>query len=460
MANSRKLPVIKALPERVAAAVGRHLQRGARVTVGLSGGIDSVVLLDVMREAAVRCGFELSAVHVNHQINPLAATWAGFCRDLCDGWNIPLQIEKVVVPAGDSLEASARVARYAVYAALTSEAVVLGHNQDDQAETLLLQLLRGSGVKGVSAMPEYRAGEAGRSALAILRPLLDVTRAEISAYADARQLQWIDDDSNADTRFDRNFIRHRVLPLIAERYPACRNTLARASSHFAEAAELLDAAAVADAGDDGGEGQGDHGRDTLDLARLRVLPAVRVKNALRHFLWRHDVLMPNTRRLDECVRQLLRPEPEARIGVRLEAHELRSYEGRLHLVPLVSRSVGPFEVVRWQGEAHLPLPPLGGVLAMEPCCGRGISVAKLAGRVVTLRTRQAGLRLRLELGRPSRTLKNLWQESATPPWRRLNTPLVFVDDELVCVPGIGVAAAFRAAGSEAGIDPDWRLDRG
>ena len=108
MANSRKLPVIKALPERVAAAVGRHLQRGARVTVGLSGGIDSVVLLDVMREAAVRCGFELSAVHVNPQINPLAETWAGFCRDLCDGWNIPLQIEKVVVPAGDSLEASAR----------------------------------------------------------------------------------------------------------------------------------------------------------------------------------------------------------------------------------------------------------------------------------------------------------------------------------------------------------------
>ena len=170
--------------------------------------------------------------------------------------------------------------------------------------------------------------------------------------------------------------------------------------------------------------------------------------------------MPNTRRLDECVRQLLRREPEARIGVRLEAHELRSYEGRLHLVPMVSRCCGRFEVVRWQGEARLPLPPLGGVLVMEPCCGRGISVEKLAGRVVTLRTRQAGLRLRLDAARPSRTLKNLWQESATPPWRRLTTPLVFADDELVCVPGIGVAVAFRAAGSEAGIDPDWRPDRG
>ena len=466
MANSRKLPVSNRLPERVAAAVGRHLRRGARLTVGLSGGIDSVVLLDVMCEAAVSCGIELSAVHVNHQINPLADTWAGFCRDLCDGWNIPLQIEKVVVPAGDSLEASARAVRYAVYAALTSDAVVLGHNQDDQAETLLLQLLRGSGVKGVSAMPEYRAGEEGRSALAILRPLLDVTRAEISASAAARQLQWIDDDSNADTRFDRNFIRHRVLPLIAERYPACRNTLARASSHFAEAAELLDAAAVADADDaddavyEGHGGHGGHARDTLALARLRALPVARVKNVLRHFLWRHDVLMPNTRRLDECVRQLLRREPEARIGVRLEAHELRSYEGRLHLVPMVSRCCGRFEVVRWQGEARLPLPPLGGVLVMEPCCGRGISVEKLAGRVVTLRTRQAGLRLRLDAARPSRTLKNLWQESATPPWRRLTTPLVFADDELVCVPGIGVAVAFRAAGSEAGIDPDWRPDRG
>lgn len=453
MASSRKPPANKSLQERAAAAVGRHLRRGARLTVGLSGGMDSVVLLDAMHDAAVLCGLELAAVHVNHQINPRAEAWAGFCRDLCAGWNIPLQIEKVVVPAGDSLEAAARAARYAVYAALVTDAVVLAHHEDDQAETLLLQLLRGSGVRGVSAMPEFRTGVEGDAAPAILRPLLGVTRAEISAYAEARGLRWIEDDSNADTRFDRNFIRHRVLPLLAQRFPACRNTLARASGHFAEAAGLLDAAAVADAGDEDAAG------DTLDLARLRALPVARIKNVLRYFFWRQGVLMPSARRLEECVRQLLRAGAGVRIGVRLDAHELRSFDGRLYLVPLVDPAAGRFAAVAWQGEARLPLPQWGGVLVMAEGRGRGISLAKLGGRLVTLGARQAGLRLRLDAARPSRTLKNLWQESNIPPWRRQTTPLVFADDELICVPGIGVAAAFRAADKEPGIEPDWQPNR-
>ena len=237
------------------------MRRGDRLVAGLSGGIDSVVMLDLLRRAAAKMRFELAALHVNHQINPAAAKWARFCGAYCRQLGIGLTVVKVNVPREASLEAAARNARYAAFARLPADFVALAHNLDDQAETVLLQLLRGAGVKGVSAMPALglRIEDWGlrkisspltvetlhpRSHPSILRPLLDITRAEIEAYARARKLRWVEDDSNADTGFDRNFMRHRLLPVIAERYPAYRKTLARASRNFAEAAVLLDDARV------------------------------------------------------------------------------------------------------------------------------------------------------------------------------------------------------------------------
>ena len=466
MASSRKSPKNNALPARIAAVLKQHVQRDDRLVVGLSGGIDSVVLLDLLHRAARSLRFSLAAVHVNHQLSPSANAWAKFCRVLCREYAIPLTVKKVSLKPGNSLEASARKARYAVYAAQRCDAIVLAHNQDDQVETLLLQLLRGTGVKGASAMAEYRNHDSGiriqhdqgagklnpESRIlnpAVIRPLLDVPRSEIAAYAKKRKLVWIEDDSNANTAFDRNFVRHRVLPVIAERFPAYRHTLSRASRNFSEAAALIDAFAAADIAIADG---------VLDLAPLRALSAVRVKNALRYFLSFHGVLMPSARRLEECARQLMRGGAAARTKIVLGVHELRRYGDQLHVVAVSAAAPGRLPAVHWRGEKQLDLPQFGGTLIMRAVRGRGIRLAGIAHKPVTLRGREGGEKLQPDPRRPRRTLKNLWQELRIPEWQRSRQPLLYVGDDLVYVAGLGIDARFQAAAGEAGIAPDWHPD--
>ena len=455
MASTRKLPRSNALLAHVSAVLGRHVRRGDRLVAGLSGGVDSVVLLDVLRRLAKKIRCELVALHVNHQINPAAASWARFCRAYCKRLGVALTVVKVQVPRTASLEAAARDARYAAFAALPADFVALAHNLDDQAETVLLQLLRGAGVKGVSAMPELRIVDRGlrlegnirsKGVLnpAILRPMLDIPRSEIEAYAKSRKLKWIEDDSNADTGFDRNFLRHRLLPVIEERYPAYRKTLARAGRNFAEAAGLLDELAQNDA---------QYAGNRLDIAALRRLTVPRAKNALRLFLAANGVLMPNAARLAECVRQVQEPRA-ASIAIDLGAHELRRYAGELRVVAKAA-SPAPGFCRTWQGEARIAMPELGAALVMKKCRGAGISLAKLQAAPVTVRLRQGGERLRPDGGRPRRSLKNLLQEARLPPWLRGRLPLLFCGDALVYVPGIGIDSAFSAVRGEPGVKPSW-----
>ena len=335
--------------------------------------------------------------------------------------------------------------------------MALAHNLDDQAETVLLQLLRGAGVKGVSAMPVLRGEARGvrgkeqkkpqsvsRLSPAILRPLLDIPRSDIEAYARSRKLKWIEDDSNADTGFDRNFLRHRLLPVIEERYPAYRKTLSRAGRNFAEAADLLDELAQTDA--QCGEGR-------LDIAVLQRLTVPRAKNALRFFLAANGVIMPSAVRLAECVRQVRQPRAVS-IAIDLGAHELRRYGGELRVVAKAAPLAAGF-CRSWQGEARVVMPELGATLMMKNCRGTGISLAKLQTAPVTVRLRQGGERLRPDAGRPRRSLKNLLQEARLPPWLRGRLPLLFCGDELVYVPGIGIDSAFSAVRGEPGVKPCW-----
>jgi tRNA(Ile)-lysidine synthase len=371
----------------------------------------------------------------------------------------------VTVPRSASLEAAARDARYRAFAALPADFVALAHNLDDQAETLLLQLLRGAGLKGLSAMPVVRIEDRGsriegksRSSAtrelnpqssipnpAVLRPLLAIPRSEIEAYARSRKLEWIEDDSNADIGYDRNFLRHRVLPKIAERYPAYRKTLARASRNLAEAAQMLDQLAAADAQDDAGG---------LGTTALRRLSAARAKNALRHFLARHGVTMPSAARLDECLRQALHARNDAGVVVELDGSELRRFAGELYVVPKCMPAPRQFSR-RWCGERCISLPALGGTLVMTKARGGSISLARLTAHPVTIRVRRGGERLQLDRARPRRSLKNLLQESRIPPWERARLPLLFCGDELVWVAGIGAACHFCAEPGEAALQPRW-----
>jgi tRNA(Ile)-lysidine synthase len=385
MASSRKPP---------SADLGGLELRGQRLAVGLSGGIDSVVLLDLLRRVRRREGFRLEAVHVHHGLSPRADAWARACRALCRRWRIPLVVRRVTVRRrGRGLEAAARTARREVFASLPAPVIALAHQLDDQAETVLLNLLRGAGVRGASAMPVV--GRLGEKTL--LRPLLAVPRREIVAYARAQGLAWVEDESNHDAALTRNFLRLHVGPLLETRFPRWRESLARAARHFA--------AAVADA---------------------RV--------ALREFLRGQGLRAPSEAKLADMLRQFT--SAGARTAIEHDGARLRVYRGRVSVEPSGA----------WPG----------GKLRLRPVRGQGIDAARLERSGMTLRARTGGERLQLHARRPRRTLKNLFQEAGIPPWQREHLPLLYCGDELVWVPGLGVAAGWQASRGARGVVPEWR----
>ena len=475
MASSRKSSrssgsghAAKDLADRVAANLEDEGGITGHLTVALSGGIDSVVLLDCLQRNARRLRYRLSALHVNHQLSPNAARWSAFCLRLCRARGIPFKSVKAQVRAirGSGLEAEARAARYGAFARQDSDYIVLAHHRDDQVETFLLQLLRGAGVKGLAAMPVLRMaegggrmadgkpGKAGRtssliphpSSLRILRPLLDVTREEILAYARKRKLKWMEDESNADTRFSRNYLRHEVLPAIARRFPAYRAAFARAAGHIAEAHQVLDEVAAAD-------GKGCLRDGTLGVEGLRALPSARARNLLRYFLAGKGAAMPSTLRLEEALRQMLAAKRDAQVAVEVEGAVLRRFDGRIHLVKAMRTPQS--QLRRWRGERRLELRELGGVLTMARHAGWGISLARLRGQPVTIRVRRGGERLQPDCRRPRRSLKNLLQEARMPPWQRERLPLLFHGGTLVWAAGVGVDCAYQAHSGEPALAPHW-----
>lgn len=449
MASSRKLSSAD-FAGRIAAHISPLLPAHSSILIGLSGGVDSVALLHLLHQLAPCFSWRLSALHVHHGISPRAGAWADFCSELCARHQIPLHIERVdIAPLrAHGIEAAARKLRHAAFAAQTCDFVALAHHADDQAETLLLQLLRGAGVRGASAMPVLSpskrpqfAQEAGSPG--VLRPLLHCSRREILEYAAAHGLQWIEDESNADDSYPRNFLRHRVLPLLEKRFPAYREILARSAQHFAEASELLDELAQQDSA-------GAIHADTLAVAALLGLSRSRAKNLLRYFLHSIGAPMPQTVQLDNMLHQLCGARADAAVCIAYGDWEVRRYRGRVHVL----RAAGEFDrglVLQWHGEAELGWPALNTRLRFDRAQGIGISLAKLQRAPVTLRLRCGGESLRPHPSAAMRTLKNLLQERDVPPWQRDRLPLLYCGDELVCMSGVAIAAEYQAGAEEAGI---------
>lgn len=448
MADSRTCPSNNLL-EAVRAQLVRHVPPGSRITLGLSGGVDSVVLLDLLARLAAGHPFQLCAIHVNHQISPLAQDWVDACRTLCAAHHVPLQVQTIRIEdaAELGLEAAARRARYAEYARLDTDFIALAQHRDDQAETLLLQLLRGAGVKGLAGMPVLR--EAGIHS-AYLRPLLDIERSAIEAWARQHALQWVEDDSNRDTHFNRNFLRHTVLPLLDGRFPAWRASLARSAQNLAEAADLLDQLAALDAAD-GIQHQ------RLDCARLAALPLARARNLLRHFLALNHISMPSQARLAAMLEQLTHASADSQPCIHHAGWELHRYQGWAHLVARLP-AAAPGLRWHWQGEAQLVLGELGGVLNFTPATGQGLDRARLDQAPVTIRLRQGGEHFRPDCRRPRRSLKKLLQEYAIPPWQRDRLPLLYCGETLVWVAGIGADCTWQTPAGAAGMQPEWRCN--
>ncbi len=390
---------------------------GARVAVALSGGMDSVSLLHATSLLVPEFPVALCALHVNHGLSPNARRWESFCRALCRDLGVELVVRRVKVERtrGMGLEAAAREARRAVFAGAKADMVLLAHHMDDQAETVLLNLLRGAGPRGASGMRTLSA--AGEVTLA--RPLLGLGREGIEAYAVARGLKWIEDESNRDQNLRRNFIRHSVGPLLATRYPRWREVLARAARLF-------------------GQAQADEHAQ------------------LRHLLDAHGLRAPSERGLAEMLRQIRNSRPGARVAIAHDGAVLRMFRGR----PVVATrapvlpAVAPAPVV-WRGERSLALPAFAGTLRMHAGTGVGIDRRRLAESQVTVRARSGGERLQLGARRPHRTLKKLYQEAGIPHWERECLPLVYCGDTLVWAAGLGVQAGYAAAPGEPGLEPEW-----
>jgi tRNA(Ile)-lysidine synthase len=428
---------------RVAVCLNRHVRQGESLVVALSGGIDSVVLLHVLHELSRHHGFRLSALHVNHRLSPHADDWQMFCRRLCQSLGIPIEVERIEVRnmAASGLEAAARQARYAAFAKMDADWLVLAHQRDDQAETLLFNLLRGAGLAGAAAMPAVRAFP-GRPGLRILRPLLEVPRAEIEQYARERHLAWIEDESNRDVRHARNFLRWNILPPLRERFPGCGIVLARAAAHFAEGDALLSQLAEIDARTALREGR-------IVVAELARLDEARARNLLRHVLKGAGFAMPDSARLHEVLRQACHAAADRQVRIDLGYCMLHRYRGELWLTPTVS---APGEA-DWHGEVALAWGR--DSLRFERIKGDGIGMDRLDGKPVRILPRLGGERFQPDARRPRRELKKLLQEHGVPPWQRETMPLLWCGEELVWVPGIGIDCAWQCRDGEAGLLPVW-----
>jgi len=417
-----------------------------KLLLALSGGLDSSVLLHLLAALKPLLGFELCALHVHHGLSPNADAWAALCEQQCQLLQVPLTISRVSVDqaSGLGIEAAARLLRYqALFDArdtIEANFVVIAHHQDDQAETLLLQLFRGGGVKGLSSMA------AVDQARCLLRPLLGVSRQSLYAYAIEHNLAWCDDESNDNTKYERNFIRHDVMPVLQARYPSVQLVLARTASHFAEASALLEQLAEMDA-------QGLVANDSLCLQGLAQLGTARAKNLLRWWLAQHKLAMPNTDHLEEMLQQLLNARPDAELSVQIQHYTLRRYQQRAYLC--VAQVNAPFDLV-WNGEASLTVPN-GGLLTFRQVSGAGLAL-NLGITRLRITNRSGGERFKPDVTRPTRTLKHLLQAANIPPWQRDHLPLIYWQDSLAYVPCVGIAHELRASAGEPGLEISWQAN--
>ena len=432
------------VPRAVAALLAKALPDGGCVAVALSGGRDSIALLDASLRVAGDLRIGIVAFHVHHGLSENAEHWAAFCANACATRGIAFARRDVVVARRPraSLEADARDARYAALAALAAEhgvdGVMLAHHADDQAETLLLQLLRGAGPRGLAAMPSIAADRG----VVWLRPFLDVARASLETYVDAHALRYVDDESNADARHRRNALRQQVVPALRALAPGYPHTLVRAARLQAESARLQDELAALDAR---------AACDGASLARsaLRDLEPTRARNLLRWFLRECRLAAPSAARLDAMLAQLAHAGDDARVALVHGNAEIGVHRGRV----VVHRFAPAAYLRAWSGEPEVALPH--GTLAFAPALGIGIARRHLAFAPVTIRPGRRGERLRLD-GRPRRAVADLLRDAGIPAWDRIALPRVYCGDTLAAVACAGVDAAFGAAPDEPAFTLDWR----
>lgn len=436
------------------------------LAIACSGGLDSMALLRLAHAWASGQGIALYAFHVHHGLSPNADAWLAHCERSCAALGIAFDHRRVEVVKGkDGVESAARKLRYRALGEMCIAhgvpLLLTAHHLDDQAETVLLQLLRGSGPAGLSGMDAANRapGLLGDPQLLMSRPLLPLSRAQLEDYARAEGLDWVEDESNSDPRFARNALRHAVMPALAANFPGYQARLARGAAHVQAAQRILDEVAAQDLAAclDG---------EVIDLARLQGFSRDRVDNVLRHLFSTRGLAMPSTAWLGEMVAQLFSAREDAQLKVTHPACHIRRHRGKLHITPKLPDLAGmrdpdddgvlvkEGERFAWRGEAALDFPAYGGVLHFD-VAAQGFDPAWLRSQPLTIDFRKGGERLKPAANRPTRGLKAHYQALGVPAWERERAPVVWAGSELLFAAGIGMDCRHMGDGEGGRIALRW-----
>lgn len=414
--------------------------------IGYSGGLDSHVLLAVCHALRLNQPIKLRAIHINHGLNAKSKIWADHCARVCEAYEIDylersIQFEQT---AGRSLEELAREKRYAIFAECLNDGDLLmtAHQQDDQAETLLLQLFRGAGPKGLAAMPVERSFARGFH----LRPFLGFTRSMLQEYAELMKLKWIEDESNQNLHLTRNFIRHDVLPRLKARWPTVTIAISRTASHCAEAQALLEEVAL-----DVGKKVSGSKINTLSVNKLLQLTAENQKLVLRTWIRALDYPLPDAKKIQTILNNALKAASDKMPCIRWGGIELRRFRDDLYLMPCLPIHNAQ-QIFEWDLETKLKLPGIGVLSAIRSEVKTETQRKHylcLDIRSVSVRFRRGGEIARLPK-RGHHTLKNLFQEWGVPPWERDRIPLIFVNEKLISAVGYFIDPEYMAEEDKKG----------
>lgn len=401
--------------------------------IAYSGGMDSHVLLHASRHCGIN--HSLRAVHLNHGLSPNALQWQQHAEQVCKDLNIPLITKSLnlTIPKGESLEAAAREARYAYFAEIlqTNEILCTAHHQDDQMETVFLQLLRGAGPKGLAAMSAFEPFAKGYFS----RPLLNSTHDLILNYAHDHNLTWITDESNSNTQFDRNFLRHEIMPVLKKRFPKASETVSRSAAHCASAQRVLEYGLTTTLKQVTGDFAG-----TLSRAKLSALDSDLQTQVLRTWLVNKNIPMPSTQQLVQ-LKGLLALKNDVKAIVTWQNYSVRLYQDSLFAAQTHTFNPPDPIAIPWDASQELVLPQSLGTLKFIKSPTGQLS-ADILQKNITIAFRQIGDGLRF---------KKIFQELNIPSWQRWQLPLIYVNDELAAIADVWISKQYTCTPGKIGL---------
>lgn len=440
----------------IADQIKGNIQNG--IAVAYSGGLDSSVLLKLTVDFARERTLPVFAFHIHHGLSPNADHWLAHCKTVSEQSGAKFSAIKVNIAETkkSGVEATARTERYSALGRLCSEnqlpLILAAHHQDDQAETVLLQLLRGSGVAGLSGMDlfNYAPTLLGSSEILLARPLLHQSKQALIKYAEKNGIHHVEDESNSDSRFTRNAFRHHVMPEMLKISPAYAELITRSAQHAQSSQRLLGELAKLDLEKYLSDG-------SLDIALMRELSLERIDNLLRFWLSSLGVRMPSTARLTEIRSQLFEARHDAKITIKHDGLEIHRFQKKVYVSNQILEESEAVKLVEfiWQGESSIYFPQFDGRLFFD-ASSYGVDANWLLGRKLSLRSRHGGERLKLAANRPTRDLKSHFQSLKIPFWQRQSLPILCADGNLLHASLIGTDASFCHEGSSGLINFRWQ----